>query len=199
MTKVDLYARRWKIRSDTADRRRSTDCFAQATQQPISYERLEGPLDGFEEFALGLAATPATLGLNVTIPFKLDASKTGRLADPPGRDWPGRSNTLKFDEDTIYGDNTGRGRFFVRDISQRLGFKGGQTPPSWCWAAGGGSARLDRLLAGGKSRSGSRWPNRTHGRAPGNWPTNSESRRSASTRSRPSTSNLIVKRPPRAA
>ena len=51
--------------------------FARSTGQDLSYEKLEAPLDGFEDFALGLRDS-GYLGLNVTIPFKLDAAK---LAD----------------------------------------------------------------------------------------------------------------------
>ena len=94
--------------------------FAQATRQPITYERLEGPLDGFEEFALGLRDS-GYLGLNVTIPFKLDASKLADTLTARAR-LAGAVNTLKFDEDTIYGDNTD-GVGFVRDIAHRLAFK----------------------------------------------------------------------------
>jgi shikimate dehydrogenase len=70
--------------------------FAKQTHQALTYERLEAPLDGFEDFALALRDA-GYLGLNVTIPFKIEG-------------------------DTIVGDNTD-GIGFVRDISGRLRFK----------------------------------------------------------------------------
>ena len=58
--------------------------FAQQTHQSIVYERLEAPLDGFEEFALGLREA-GYRGLNVTIPFKLDAAKLADRLTPRAR------------------------------------------------------------------------------------------------------------------
>ncbi|MGB3427871.1 MAG: shikimate dehydrogenase, partial [Burkholderiaceae bacterium] len=48
--------------------------FARQTKQKIGYERIEAPLDGFEEKALSLRDA-GYRGLNVTVPFKLDAAK----------------------------------------------------------------------------------------------------------------------------
>jgi shikimate dehydrogenase len=92
--------------------------FAEATRQEMSYERLLAPLNGFEEFALGLRDA-GYLGLNVTVPFKLDAAKLASDLAPRAR-LAGAVNTLKFDGDAILGDNTD-GVGFVRDITQRLG------------------------------------------------------------------------------
>lgn len=94
------------------------DLFARATGQAISYEKLEAPLDGFDEFALALRDT-GYLGLNVTLPFKLDAAKLASDLTPRAR-LAGAVNTLKFDGEAIVGDNTD-GIGFVRDVSQRLG------------------------------------------------------------------------------
>jgi shikimate dehydrogenase len=159
MTKVDRYA----VVGNPIGHSRSPEIhrlFAQATHQPISYDRLEGPLDGFEEFALGLRDT-GYLGLNVTIPFKLDASKLADSLTGRAR-LAGAVNTLKFDEDTIYGDNTD-GIGFVRDITHRLWFK----VPSAAilvLGAGGGVRGLIASLLEEKPK----WiavANRTHGRA----------------------------------
>src|SRR5262245_38562228 len=94
--------------------------FARQIQHAITYERLEAPLDGFEDFALGLRDT-GFLGLNVTIPFKIDAAKLADDLTPRAR-LASAVNTLKFDGDTIIGDNTD-GIGFVRDISGRLKFE----------------------------------------------------------------------------
>jgi shikimate dehydrogenase len=134
--------------------------FALATQQSISYERLEGPLDGFEEFALGLRDS-GYLGLNVTIPFKLDASKLADSLTARAR-LAGAVNTLKFDEDTIYGENTD-GIGFVRDITSRLGFKVANAAILVLGAGGGVRGLIASLL-----EERPKWiavANRTHGRA----------------------------------
>jgi shikimate dehydrogenase len=134
--------------------------FAKATHQPISYERLEGPLDGFEEFALGLRDS-GYLGLNVTIPFKLDASKLADALTARAR-LAGAVNTLKFDGDTIHGDNTD-GIGFVRDISHRLSFKVSNAAILVLGAGGGVRGLIASLL-----EERPKWiavANRTHGRA----------------------------------
>lgn len=93
--------------------------FAQQTRQKISYERIEIPLDGFEERALALREA-GYRGLNVTVPFKQDAARLSDDLTPRAR-LAGAVNTLKFDEDTILGDNTD-GIGFVRDVRERLKF-----------------------------------------------------------------------------
>ncbi|HEY4039659.1 MAG TPA: shikimate dehydrogenase [Burkholderiaceae bacterium] len=134
--------------------------FAQATQQVITYERLEGPLDGFEEFALGLRDS-GYLGLNVTIPFKLDACKLADSLTARAR-LAGAVNTLKFDEDTILGENTD-GIGFVRDITGRLGFKVTNAAILVLGAGGGVRGLIASLL-----EERPKWiavANRTHNRA----------------------------------
>src|SRR4030095_6249214 len=51
--------------------------FARQSRERIAYERIEVPLDAFEERALALRDA-GFRGLNVTVPFKIDAAK---LAD----------------------------------------------------------------------------------------------------------------------
>jgi shikimate dehydrogenase len=134
--------------------------FAKATHQPISYERLEGPLDGFEEFALGLRDA-GYLGLNVTIPFKLDASKMADTLSARAR-LAGAVNTLKFEGDRILGDNTD-GVGFVRDVANRLHFKVAQSAILVLGAGGGVRGLIASLL-----EEKPKWiavANRTHGRA----------------------------------
>jgi shikimate dehydrogenase len=98
--------------------------FGRQTKQKIGYERIEAPIDGFEEKALSLRDA-GYRGLNVTVPFKLDAAKLASELTPRAR-LAGAVNTLKFDGDTILGDNTD-GIGFVRDVTERLefGFSGG--------------------------------------------------------------------------
>lgn len=134
--------------------------FARQIHQNITYEKLEAPLDGFEEFALGLRDA-GYHGLNVTIPFKIDAAK---LAD----DLTARArvasavNTLKFDGDAIIGDNTD-GIGFVRDVTGRLKFKLHGAAVLILGAGGGVRGLIGALLD-----ERPKWiavANRTHGRA----------------------------------
>jgi len=93
--------------------------FAQQTGQTLSYEALLAPLDGFVD-AVAQFRAEGGRGMNVTVPFKLEAF---RLA---GRHSPralaaGAVNTLAFDADGIFGDNTD-GAGLVRDLDRNLGF-----------------------------------------------------------------------------
>lgn len=134
--------------------------FAREAKQAISYERLEAPLNGFEEFALGLRDA-GYLGLNVTIPFKLDAAKLADQLTARAR-LAGAVNTLKFDGDTIIGDNTD-GIGFVRDVQGRLKFHLVNSAILILGAGGGVRGLIGSLL-----EERPKWiavANRTHGRA----------------------------------
>jgi shikimate dehydrogenase len=93
--------------------------FAEQTKQKIAYERIEAQIDGFDEKALALRDA-GYRGLNVTVPFKLDAAKLANDLTPRAR-LAGAVNTLKFDGEKILGDNTD-GIGFVRDVTERLKF-----------------------------------------------------------------------------
>jgi shikimate dehydrogenase len=89
--------------------------FAEQTGQDISYEAIAAPLDGF-------AATVERLrnegykGCNVTVPFKFEAFQLATQLTPFAHEEQAQAvNTLKFDGDTILGDNTD-GTGLVRDI-----------------------------------------------------------------------------------
>ncbi|MCM5570680.1 shikimate dehydrogenase [Burkholderiaceae bacterium FT117] len=92
--------------------------FAAATGQDIVYERLLAPVGGFAEAALRFRAEGGR-GLNVTLPFKLDAFAlaTERSARAEAA---GAVNLLAFDGERIFGDNTD-GAGLVRDVEVRLG------------------------------------------------------------------------------
>lgn len=97
--------------------------FAELTGQVLTYGRLELPLDGF---VAGLQAARRDgfnggtfRGANVTVPFKFEAfgcatrrSERAELAQA--------CNTLRFDADGIYGDNTD-GIGLVHDITRNAG------------------------------------------------------------------------------
>lgn len=134
--------------------------FARQTRQKISYERIEVPLDGFEEKALALRDA-GYRGLNVTVPFKLDAAKLSDDLMPRAR-LAGAVNTLKFDGDTIIGDNTD-GIGFVRDVRERLKFDF-----SGCSVLVLGAGGAVRGVIGSLLDASPRWiavANRTHQRA----------------------------------
>lgn len=97
--------------------------FAEACGQDIDYRAIEGPLGGFADAAEAFRRA-AGRGLNVTVPFKLDAfayatelSEQARLA--------GAVNALKFDGPRILGQNFD-GIGLVRDIvhNQRFAMQG---------------------------------------------------------------------------
>lgn len=93
--------------------------FARQCGQDIRYEAILGPLDGFRP-AVEAFRQAGGRGMNVTVPFKVEAlaladtlTERARLAQAV--------NTLRFDADGIFGDNTD-GIGLVNDIQQRLGF-----------------------------------------------------------------------------
>jgi shikimate dehydrogenase len=96
--------------------------FAEATGQSMHYDRLLAPLDGFADAVRAFAASGGR-GMNVTVPFKLEAHA---LADQltPRAAAAGAVNTLRFFRDgdvvRIEGDNTD-GAGLVRDIERNLG------------------------------------------------------------------------------
>ena len=91
--------------------------FALQTGDDIRYDRLLAPLDGFAQSLCAFRDSGA-LGVNVTVPFKLDAFALS--AECTSRAQSGKSaNTLVFDGDKIIGDNTD-GVGLCRDIEQNL-------------------------------------------------------------------------------
>jgi shikimate dehydrogenase len=134
--------------------------FARQTRQRMSYERIEAPLDGFEDLALALRDA-GFRGLNVTVPVKLDAAKLADDLAPRAR-LAGAVNTLVFDGDTIFGDNTD-GIGFVRDVRERLKFDF-----SDCSVLVLGAGGAVRGVIGALLDASPRWiavSNRTHQRA----------------------------------
>ena len=63
--------------------------FAQATGQDIQYTAIEGPLDGFRATVEAFIADGGK-GMNVTIPFKLQAFDIGAQQQVPARKRIGR-------------------------------------------------------------------------------------------------------------
>ena len=110
---------------------------------------------------LGRLMASGVKGMNVTIPFKLDASKMADTLTARAR-LAGAVNTLKFDGDTIYGDNTD-GVGFVRDITHRHQITVSRAAILVLGAGGGVRGLIASLL-----EEKPKWiavANRTHGRA----------------------------------
>ena len=94
--------------------------FARQTGQDISYEKILAPLDGFAA-AVGAFFSAGGRGLNVTVPFKQEASRIAARLSERAR-LAAAVNTLAFDGHDIYGDNTD-GIGLVRDICGNLNRK----------------------------------------------------------------------------
>ncbi|WP_233864605.1 shikimate dehydrogenase [Paraburkholderia adhaesiva] len=92
--------------------------FAEQTGEHIEYTRLFAPLDGFVAEVNAFKAAGGR-GLNVTVPFKLEAHALAHRLSPRAAA-AGAVNTLRFDADGIFGDNTD-GFGLVRDIEANLG------------------------------------------------------------------------------
>ncbi|SAL56074.1 shikimate 5-dehydrogenase [Caballeronia turbans] len=92
--------------------------FAEQTGEPIEYGRILGPLNGFEHEVKKFVASGGR-GMNVTVPFKLEAHALADALSPRAAA-AGAVNTLSFGSDGVRGDNTD-GIGLVRDIEVNLG------------------------------------------------------------------------------
>jgi shikimate dehydrogenase len=92
--------------------------FARATGQSMTYDRLQAPLDGFAAEVARFAAGGGC-GLNVTVPFKLQAFALASQCTARARR-AGAVNTLKRVGDHWYADNTD-GAGLVHDLIENLG------------------------------------------------------------------------------
>lgn len=94
------------------------DAFARATGQAISYERILAPIGGFAAAAQAFASEGGR-GLNVTVPFKLDALAIATHATERA-DAAGACNTLARRDGAWHADNTD-GAGIVHDLTVNLG------------------------------------------------------------------------------
>jgi shikimate dehydrogenase len=92
--------------------------FARDTAQSIEYQRLLAPEGGFGDAIARLLAEGGR-GANITLPFKEEAFRMAHVLSERARA-AGAVNTLRFDQDLIFGDNTD-GAGLVRDIVHNLG------------------------------------------------------------------------------
>jgi shikimate dehydrogenase len=91
--------------------------FARQLGQDLRYEAILAPRDGFAAAVAAFRAAGGK-GLNVTVPFKLEAFALA-TARTERAEQAGAVNTLKFDGASALGDNTD-GAGLVRDIQDRL-------------------------------------------------------------------------------
>lgn len=87
--------------------------FARATGEPVAYERVLAPMDGFEATVRAFVAEGGR-GCNVTVPFKFDAPRLAARCSDRAR-LAEAANVLRFDADGWFADNTD-GIGLVRDI-----------------------------------------------------------------------------------
>ena len=92
--------------------------FARETGQDLTYERLLAPLDGFVETVAQFQRAGGR-GLNVTVPFKLEAFALAQEHSPRALS-AGACNTLAWRGTHWFGDNTD-GAGLVRDLDVNLG------------------------------------------------------------------------------
>ena len=93
--------------------------FAALTGQSLDYDRRELPLDGFVAGVLQFRAEGGR-GCNVTVPFKFEAASLPGVALTERAQQAGAANTLRFDGDRIFADNTD-GIGLVNDITVNAG------------------------------------------------------------------------------
>ena len=91
--------------------------FAREVKHDISYERILAPLDQFRETVDAFRRRGAR-GANVTVPFKFEAYMYATQLTDRAKAC-GAVNTLRFDNEEIFGDNTD-GIGLTRDISENL-------------------------------------------------------------------------------
>jgi len=96
------------------------EAFARATAQAMTYERLLAPLGAFASTVEAFVAEHGK-GLNVTIPFKLEAFALARERSPRAA-FAQACNTLAWRGDHWYGDNTD-GAGLLRDLAHNLGVR----------------------------------------------------------------------------
>lgn len=96
------------------------EMFAKQCGKEIVYGKIEVPLGEFLDTIDDLIGQHYC-GVNVTIPFKIDAYRCAGKCTSRARQSQA-ANTLKFEGSKVLADNTD-GEGFVRDVKERLGYK----------------------------------------------------------------------------
>ena len=123
--------------------------FARQTGQDLLYERILAPLEGFKS-AVGDFRAEGGKGVNVTVPFKLEAFRIANERSARAEEAEA-VNTLKFEGATIFGDNTD-GIGLSRDIQANLGYHLVGRDILLMGAGGAAQGALGRLLDAGPAR-----------------------------------------------
>jgi shikimate dehydrogenase len=92
--------------------------FAQLTGQDLQYVKRLVPLDGFAQAVRDFRAEGGR-GCNVTVPFKFEAAPLATRLSPRA-ELAGACNTLRFDGDQVFADNTD-GVGLANDIMRNAG------------------------------------------------------------------------------
>jgi shikimate dehydrogenase len=120
--------------------------FARQTGEALVYERLHCPRDAFAATVRAFADAGAS-GCNVTLPFKFEAFALAQRASERAA-LAGACNTLRFDADGWFGDNTD-GVGLVRDIEVNAGVALLGARVLLIGAGGGAAGVLGPLAAAG--------------------------------------------------
>ena len=120
--------------------------FAQATEQDMTYEAIDGGAEpgGFER-ALGAFRAAGGRGMNVTLPFKLQALAVADAASEDAR-LAGAANALRFEDGRVEAQNFD-GIGLVRDIERNLGLPLAGKRVLLLGAGGAAAGALAPLLA----------------------------------------------------
>ncbi len=120
---------------------------AQLTSQDLAYDAHLVPLDGFVQ-AVRAFRDAGGRGCNVTVPFKFEAAALPGLQLSERAVLAGACNTLRFDGETPFGDNTD-GIGLVRDITVNAGVALAGRRVLLVGAGGAGAGVLGPLLEAG--------------------------------------------------
>jgi len=123
--------------------------FAQLTGQDLEYGKRLIPMDGFAQAVQAFRAEGGK-GCNVTVPFKFEAPALATLLTPRAR-LAQASNTLRFDGDTVLGDNTD-GVGLVKDIRDNAGIDLRGLDLLLAGAGGAAAGALGSLIEAGPRR-----------------------------------------------
>ena len=117
--------------------------FAEQTGEPVAYDRLLCPLDGFEPTVRAFAQSGGR-GCNVTVPFKTDAWRLAAQVSERAA-LAGAANVLRFDTQGWFADNSD-GVGLLRDIEQNAGVPLAGKRVLVIGAGGGAAGALGPLL-----------------------------------------------------
>lgn len=123
--------------------------FAELTGQSMQYGKLLVEADGFAQAVTALRQRGAR-GCNVTVPFKFDAAAIATQPTPRAQ-LAGACNTLRFDGEEVFGDNTD-GVGLVRDIAVNAGVLLEGASLLLIGAGGAAAGVLGPLIAAGPAR-----------------------------------------------